>query len=145
MLKTLLAKLFLVLVAVVAAIQLLPFGREHTNPPVQTEPAWDSPQTRELAVRACFDCHSNATVWPWYSNLAPLSWLIQHDVAEGRSKLNFSTWNVPQREAREAAKTVRSGEMPPMGYTILHPSAALSASEREALAAGLAATIGQRR
>jgi hypothetical protein len=65
----------------VALIQAVPYGRAHSNPPVVSEPAWDSPRARELAVRACFDCHSNETVWPWYSNIAPVSWLIQSDVA----------------------------------------------------------------
>ena len=54
-------------------IQLLPYGRDHTNPPVVAEPLWDSPQTRALAKRACFDCHSNETIWPWYTNVAPVS------------------------------------------------------------------------
>jgi mono/diheme cytochrome c family protein len=57
-------------------IQLLPLGKQHTNPPVLQEPAWDSQQTRQLAQRACFDCHSNETVWPWYGTVAPVSWLI---------------------------------------------------------------------
>jgi hypothetical protein len=70
-------------------IQVIPYGRDHTNPPVIEEPVWDSAQTRDLAVRACFDCHSNETVWPWYSNVAPLSWLVQSDVEEGRETLNL--------------------------------------------------------
>jgi hypothetical protein len=74
-------------------IQLVPYGRDHTNPPVVAEPAWDSPQTRALAVRACFDCHSNETVWPWYSNVAPASWLVQRDVDDGRRRLNWSEWS----------------------------------------------------
>src|SRR6478735_10619944 len=78
------------------AIQFVPYGHAHTNPPVRLEPAWDSPQTRELAARACFDCHSNLTKWPWYSNVAPVSWLIQRDVDGGRAALNFSEWNKPQ-------------------------------------------------
>jgi hypothetical protein len=57
-------------------IQLIPYGHDHTNPPVVKEAPWDSPRTRELAVGACFDCHSNETVWPWYSNIAPGSWLL---------------------------------------------------------------------
>src|SRR5690348_18457917 len=95
----------LVLAAIVlfGLIQLIPYGHNHTNPPVAQEPTWDSPQTRDLAVRACFDCHSNETVWPWYSNIAPLSWLIQHDVDEGRQNLNFSDWNGSQRRANQAA------------------------------------------
>ena len=91
-------KLVLIGVAVLAAafllIQLVPYGHAHDNPPVAAEPNWDSPQTRELAQRACFDCHSNETTWPWYSNVAPVSWLVQHDVDEGREYLNFSRWGL---------------------------------------------------
>ena len=76
------------LLLLLAAAQLVPYGRDHDNPPVVAEPAWGSPATRELARRACFDCHSNETQWPWYSNIAPLSWLIQRDVDEGRDELN---------------------------------------------------------
>jgi hypothetical protein len=94
-----------------------------------------------LAARACFDCHSNETIWPWYSNIAPISWLVQRDVDEGRRAVNFSEWNRPQKEAREAAKTVREGEMPPWIYTIRSASARLSVTEKEALARGLAVTL----
>ena len=83
-----------VCVAIFLLIQLIPYGRDHTNPAVVAEPAWDLPETRALAVRACFDCHSNETIWPWYSNVAPISWLVQRDVDEGREKLNFSEWRV---------------------------------------------------
>ena len=69
--------------ALLGVIQLLPFGHDHTNPPVRKEPEWDAPETRELAARACFDCHSNQTVWPWYSNVAPVSWLVWSDVVAG--------------------------------------------------------------
>jgi hypothetical protein len=65
--------LLIVGVVVFVAIQLVPYGRDHTNPPVTAEPRWDSPQTRTLAVSACFDCHSNETAWPWYTNVAPFS------------------------------------------------------------------------
>ena len=61
----------------------VPYGRDHVNPPVGAEPSWDSPETRALARQACFDCHSNETEWPAYSTVAPVSWLIQHDVSEG--------------------------------------------------------------
>src|SRR5215831_3235209 len=90
------------LIPALVLIQLIPFGREHTNPPVTQEPAWDSPGTRELAKRACFDCHSNETVWPWYSRVAPVSWLTQRDVNGGRRHVNFSEWNKPQRHAGHA-------------------------------------------
>ena len=70
-------------------IQLVPYGRNHQNPPVVQEPTWADADTRVIAQRACFDCHSNETMWPWYTNIAPFSWLVQRDVEEGRSKLNF--------------------------------------------------------
>jgi len=128
--------------ALVALIQLVPYGRDHSNPPVSAEPAWDSPATRELAKRACFDCHSNETAWPWYSHVAPVSWLVQRDVDEGRSKLNFSEWNRPQDEADEAAEQVREGEMPMWIYLPTHPDARLSDADKQALIQGLEATFG---
>jgi hypothetical protein len=119
-------------------IQVIPFGRDHTNPPVVSEPNWDSPATRDLAKRACFDCHSNETVWPWYSNVAPVSWLVYRDVVEGRSRLNFSEWNRgSQRGAGEIQEILAEGEMPPFQYLLMHPSAKLSAAEKQALITGL--------
>lgn len=129
-------------VALLILIQLVPFGRQHTNPPVVQEPNWDSPQTRQLAVRACFDCHSNETVWPWYSNIAPVSWLVQNDVNEGRGRLNFSEWGRGETEIDEVGEVVRRGEMPPSYFVMLHPDARLTAAEQEALIRGLMATAG---
>lgn len=129
------------LLAAFVVLQLVPYGRAHRNPPVQVTPNWDSAQTQELFARACADCHSNTTRWPWYSNIAPVSWLVQRHVDEGRSKFNV---NVPGfgREADEAANTVRKGTMPEPTYLPLHPEARLSAAERDALIRGLAATFG---
>jgi mono/diheme cytochrome c family protein len=124
------------------AIQLVPYGREHVNPPTTSEPAWDSPATRALAKQACFDCHSNETEWPAYSHVAPASWLVQHDVDEGRAVVNFSDWHRPQEEATEAADEVTDGGMPPPIYRLLHAHARLSAADRERLARGLAKTLG---
>jgi hypothetical protein len=124
------------------AIQLVPYGHDRVNPPVIEEPAWDSPDTRALAVRACFDCHSNETSWPLYSRVAPVSWFVLHHVDEGRAELNFSEWQRPQREAREAAEVTREREMPLRPYLLLHAHARLSAIERERLAQGLARTLG---
>jgi len=118
--------------------QLVPYGRQHTNPPILDEPPWDRPETRALAKTACFDCHSNETRWPWYSHVAPVSWLVQHHVDDGRSQLNFSEWSRAGEEADEASETVRSGEMPPASYVMLHPSARLTADQRAQLARGLA-------
>lgn len=123
-------------------IQLVPYGRAHANPPVVQEPKWDSPRTRELASRACYDCHSNETTWPWYSNVAPFSWLVQDHVDDGRETLNFSEWNKTWKEADEAAEVVREGEMPLWNYVMLHPEAKLTPAEQEELAKGLAATLG---
>jgi hypothetical protein len=122
-------------------IQFLPYGHDHTNPPVTGEPQWNSQQTRDLATRACYDCHSNQTTWPWYSNIAPVSWLIQHDVEEGRSRLNFTEWNRPQRETEDAARQVQRGAMPPSYYGIMHPSANLTPDEKQALIQGLQASL----
>jgi len=142
-------KLLLTAVAVLAAvlllIQIVPYGRAHQNPPVVQEPNWNSPQTRELAQRACFDCHSNETVWPWYSNIAPVSWLVQHDVNEGRQRLNFSDWSRSEAagEPDELGAAVLEGEMPPAQFLITHSEARLTDAEKSALADGLLATAGQ--
>ena len=122
-------------------IQLVPYGHEHTNPPVLGEPAWDSPGTRAVASRACFDCHSNQTEWPWYASIAPASWLVQRDVVRGRATLNFSEWTRPQLAAEEAPEEVLEREMPPRAYELLHPDARLSFSERRELARGLGMTL----
>ena len=138
-------KIILGLIALAVLIQLVPYGRDHTNPPIKGEPAWDSPQTRELARRACFDCHANTTTWPWYSNVAPVSWLVQHDVDEGRGDLNFTEWDAakPQKHAKKAAGEVDEGDMPPFYYVWMHSTAKLSADEKAALVKGLRATFGQ--
>jgi mono/diheme cytochrome c family protein len=131
------------ILALLVLAQAVPYGRSHSNPPVTKEPAWDSAATRAQVVESCFDCHSNETKWPWYTNVAPSSWLVQRDVDEGRSKLNFSEWDRPQ-EGSDAAEVVRSGEMPPWQYTLLHRGAKLSDAEKESLAKGLEATFGPR-
>jgi hypothetical protein len=130
------------LAALFLLIQIVPYGRDHENPPVTQEVKWDSARTRELAVGACYDCHSNLTEWPWYSNVAPVSWLVYSDVREGRDKLNFSEWDRPQgEEGDEAAEAVREGSMPPLQYKPLHPAGRLSDAEREELARGIEQTL----
>ena len=130
------------LLGALLAIQLVPYGRNHTNPPVTSEPQWDSPATRALAERACFDCHSNETTWPAYASIAPASWLVQRDVDEGRAVLNFSDWQRPQEEAAEASEELLEGEMPPGAYLLIHARARLSPADRDRLAQGLARTLG---
>jgi hypothetical protein len=124
------------------AIQFAPYGRDHQNPPVTNEVKWNDPKTREIAKRACFDCHSNETVWPWYSDIAPVSWLIQYDVDEGRRELNFSNFR-NLRKLSEAAEKVQKGEMPEPKYLILHPEARLSAAEKKLLIDGFSAMARQ--
>jgi hypothetical protein len=123
------------------AIQFVPFGRPAPNPEVRREPRWDSPRTRELAARACFDCHSNQTRYPWYSYVAPVSWLVNKDIVEARSKMNFSEWDLVQRDAAQAPEQIEKGDMPLPIYVPLHPDARLSDAEKAALIQGLQATI----
>ena len=118
-------------------IQLVPYGRDHSNPPVTRAARWTDPKAEQLAQQSCYDCHSNLTKWRWYSNIAPMSWLIQRDVDEGRGVLNFSEWNRGQPELGDMLEQVNGGEMPPTKYTLIHPSAGLSSSEKARLADGL--------
>jgi cytochrome c551/c552 len=180
-------------------IQFIPVKR--TNPLVTTQLKWDSPQTQALARRACMDCHSNETVWPWYSYVAPASWLIYYDVERGRSQLNLSTLGTAgqraegpsvrsgdlayqlgqllaggeqRREPGEGqfqprpggqqqlggqppaggrgpgggvagrmSEQIRSGQMPPAKYTLIHANARLTDAERQQLIQGFTATLAQ--
>jgi hypothetical protein len=116
-------------------MKLVPVDR--SNPPVETEvPA--SENVRSILKRACYDCHSNESVWPWYSGVAPVSWVVAVDVNAGREELNFSTWNrlSTQQQARklqESSGKVTDGKMPPWFYVAVHRDAALSAEEITAL------------
>ncbi|GIT97358.1 heme-binding domain-containing protein [Sulfurovum sp. TSL1] len=137
-------KILGIVILVAIAIQFIPYGKDHSNPPVVAEPVWDSPKTKELFVRACADCHSHETKWPWYSNIAPISWLNQYDVEEGREHFNVSMWGVQKKnEGNEAKETFEKGEMPPWFYVIAHPDAKLSESETKEFMKGLVATFGE--
>ena len=104
----------LLLAIVLVAIQFIPYGRDHSNPRTVQEIKWNTPQTRALAQDACFACHSNLTEWPWYTSIAPDSWLTQHDVEDGRAKLNFSEWQRPQEaDLEEVVEVLREKKMPP--------------------------------
>lgn len=109
----------------------------HENPPA-TGPMQAPADVAPLLRRACYDCHSHETRWPWYSQIAPVSWLLQRDVTEGRKHLDFSTWGAltPDRRARKqrgCGKQVEQGEMPLWFYVPLHPEAKLSAEEKAKL------------
>jgi hypothetical protein len=113
---------------------------ETTNPPVDPELAADrflviDPDVATLLRTACFDCHSNETVWPWYAHVAPASWLVARDVNEGRKHLNLSTWGEyagPRRvlALEEIAEEVHGGSMPYPPYLLLHPEAKLDSAAR---------------
>lgn len=128
----------IVIVVILVLIQFIPV--ERTNPPVTREVKWDSPETRALAQRACFDCHSNETVWPWYAYVAPISLRVADHVEEGRDKLNFSAWDQPQEDFDEIEKVIDRGEMPLSDYLLMHSDAKLTDAEKEQLLAGLQAT-----
>ena len=132
----------LVLAAIIGlVIQIVPYGRDHTNPKTVQEVKWNSPETRALAVDACFACHSNLTKWPWYTNIAPISWLTTRDVEDGRATLNFSEWQRPQEaDLQEVIESVRGKGMPPLQYRAIHSEARLSDTERQQLEAGLTKT-----
>lgn len=143
--KQILVGSLLSLVVGLVAMQLIPVG-DRVNPPVVIEPNWDSLATRALAQRACFDCHSNETVWPWYSYVAPISWMVVQDVNAGRRVFNFSEWTTEQQQAsqpEEAVALVSKNLMPVPYYILLHPEAKLTNLEKGQLINGLIATLTQ--
>jgi hypothetical protein len=116
-------------------IQFVPIDR--SNPPVTAEiPA--PPEVKIILKRACYDCHSNETVWSWYSQIAPFSWLLARDVQGGRAELNFSTWDQYStkeqvKKMKESWEEVQEGEMPPWYYLPVHRDAALAEADRQVL------------
>ena len=130
--------------ATFAAIQAIPYGRARANPLVTQEPAWANGETRDLMVRACFGCHSNEVEYPAYASVAPISWVVQSHVDEGRRKVNYSEFDRRQREAHETLEVIAEGSMPPHYYTLfgLHPEAQLTQAEISTLIAGIKATPG---
>ncbi len=119
-------------------IQLVPYGRDHTNPPVTQAAVFKSAKVQQLVADSCNDCHSNLTAWPWYTNVAPASWLVQQDVDEGRETMNLSEWDTPQPPLDEVVEVIDAGEMPPLKYKVMpnHSSARLSDADKRELIAG---------
>ena len=131
--KTFLKRTGLALVVVLIVIQFIPV--EKSNPPERADPPAPA-EVQALLRRACYDCHSNETKWPWYARIAPASLLIARDVRKGRRELNFSLWEKyadprKAKKLKEIAKEVGDGDMPLFFYTPLHPDAKLSPAERE--------------
>ncbi len=141
------AKIGVGVLAVLALIQVVRPSR--SNPPV-TADLQAAPEVKEVLRRACYNCHSNETRWPWYSHVAPVSWLLSHDVQDGRKDLNFSTWGTlsgpEQAEERgEIAESIAEGDMPPWYYVPMHPDARLSATDRSLLNAWAGPARGEHR
>lgn len=138
-----LKRLALGLLVLAAVIQF--FRPDRTNPPSVPEQEIGahlklSPEVRSLLDRSCRDCHSHQTRWPWYSNVAPFSWVLVDDVARGRQELNFSTWGRYTREEQlellgKICKEVEEGGMPLPSYQLLHPRSRLSRQDVELLCA----------
>ena len=119
----------------VLGIQLVPVNR--TNPPVRGE-VEAPPEVMRVIEESCYDCHSNQVRWPWYAYVAPVSWLVVHDVNEGREHLNFSGWGSYDAEERaekleEIWEEVEEGEMPLDKYLWIHREARLTDADRDAL------------
>ena len=140
----LLTVIFAATLGTIVTIQAIPYGRAHSNPPITGEPEWATPRTRELMVRACFGCHSNEVEYPAYASVAPISWVVEAHVAEGREKVNYSEFDSRQRGADETIEVIQEGSMPPGYYTQFgrHPEAKLTTAEVAELIAGLKATPG---
>ncbi len=139
-----------------ALIQAVPYGRAHSNGSIvgpTNEPAWKDAEgaapgtTRDLMVRACYGCHSNEVQYPSYANVAPISWMVQSHVDEGRDEVNYSeikNYSRQEKIGRESIEVIQEGSMPPSYYTRfgLHPEAKLTDQEKQDLINGLAATFG---
>lgn len=137
----------LLLAAIAAIAQLLP-PIVRDNPPVSAE-ITATPEVHRILRRSCYDCHSNETRWPWYSYVAPASWLLAADVRDARTRMNFSTWThaaSPEVDCyfkRRIAERAANGEMPPMRYRLLHPLAAVIEEETALLRKWTTAQCGE--
>lgn len=143
MFRRVLKRVLLALAIVFVAIQFVPFGWWHENPPVVDDAPWPDPAAEAAARSSCYACHSNETDWPLYSYVAPMSWLVRSDVETGRDEFNFSEWDRSEGDADDAVEVIDDGSMPPDRYTLIHRDASLSEGERDVLVAALLGMGGQ--
>ncbi len=139
--KGIFKKILILLVIVFGVIQF--FRIDKTNPPVVAEMDLfsmhdASPEIKATIKSACYDCHSNETVYPWYSNIAPVSWWLKHHIDDGRKHLNFSEWGTYELKKRnhklhECEEEIEEGKMPMFSYTITHSDAKLTSEQKEEL------------
>lgn len=127
--------IFFAILAIIVLIQIIPVDR--SNPQSEAEIIATS-DVKTILENSCYDCHSNQTNWPWYSYIAPVSWLVSKDVHDGRKHLNFSNWENLSTEKKadkldEIWEYVSKGEMPMPIYTFMHPSAKLSNEQKTVL------------
>lgn len=129
---------------VVGLIQLVPYGRDRTQPPITGEPQWATAETRSLMVRACYHCHASEVEYPAYASIAPSSWAVQSHINGGRSEVNYQQFATNPGAADETIEVIRDGSMPPAYFTRfgLNPEAALTDEEKATLIAGLQRTPG---
>ena len=132
-------KKIVLIAAIVLPVLLVLISGSRTNPAIARQINWDSAKTKALFYRACADCHSNETKWPWYTYVAPISWFVIDHVNEGRESFNISAKDLG--EAEEAASMVEEGEMPLSNYLLMHPEADLTDEEKAALIDGLDKTF----
>jgi hypothetical protein len=128
-------------VIVFAGLQLIPV--DHSNPPAVASHsifATDAlpPKVEAVLRRSCQDCHSNETHWPWYSYVAPMSWIVASDVHKARRQMNFSEWAGYSEKKREErlngiCEQVVNGDMPEGKYALIHRRARVSEDERRAV------------
>ena len=136
--------ILLVVLLLAVSIQLVQPVR--SNPPVTADLDAPAP-VKAVLKRACYDCHSNETSWPWYSAIAPSSWFVARHVDEGRHHFNFSDWGTydtgkQAQIAEEIVDEIQAGEMPLSSYLLLHSAAALSDADKRQISAW-SSTVGR--
>jgi hypothetical protein len=128
--------------ATFVVIQFVPYGWWHENPPVVHDTPWPNARAERIARVSCYDCHSNESKWPVYSYVAPMSWLVHNDVAEGRAELNFSEWPLNDKQLDDAIDAIEDDAMPPGQYSVIHRNARLTDAEERVLIDALEALGG---
>ena len=130
----------IVLAVAFVLIQFVPYGWWHDNPAVVADARWPNEESRRIARESRYSCHSNETDWPFYSSVAPASWVVRSDVEGGRDELNFSDWQEARDETGDAVDMISGGEMPPAKYTLIHRGTTLTAQESDVLVGALLPT-----
>ena len=134
-------KILIIIIIVISVIQFIPVDK--TNPSVDSQKDYFSivnppENVKNILKTSCFDCHSNETTYPWYSNVAPISWLLKSHINEGREHLNFSEWGSYSVEKQknileDCSEVIREKEMPLSSYTIMHSDAELNEEKSKVL------------